>query len=98
MRFEGIQVRKEGVGDGIMSRLTKLAYPEFGDLAQQTIARDTFIKGLPSEIQVELRKDTNTNTKSVQDLAAEVVRLQLAGVGNPIETKRSRLRSLKGHW
>ena len=66
-----------------LSRLTKLVYPEFGDLAQQTIARDTFIKGLPSEIQVELRKDTSTNTKSVQDLAAEVVRLQLAGVGNP---------------
>ena len=40
------------------------------------------MKGLPPKLRVALRRDPQTTTKKVQDLAAEVVRLQLAGVGS----------------
>ena len=63
-------------------RLAKLAYPGFDADALDTIARDCFLKGLPPELRVALRRDPQTTTKKFQDLAAEVVRLQLAGVGS----------------
>ena len=63
-------------------RLAKLAYPGFGADALDTIARDCFLKGLPPELRVALRRDPQTTTKKVQDLAPEVVRLQLAAVGS----------------
>ena len=63
-------------------RLAKLAYPGFGANALDTIARDCFLKGLPPELRVALRRDPQTTTKKVQDLAAEFVRSQLAGVGS----------------
>ena len=63
-------------------RLAKLAYLGFGADALDTIARDCFLKGLSPELRVALRRDPQTVTKKVQDLAAEVVRLQLAGVGS----------------
>ena len=65
-------------------RLAKLAYPGFGADALDTIARNCFLKGLPPELRVALQRDPQTTTKKVQDLVAEVVRLQLAGVGSTI--------------
>ena len=62
-------------------RLAKLAYPGFGADALDTMARDCFLKGLPPELRVALRRDPQTTTMRVQDLAAVFVRLQLAGVG-----------------
>ena len=62
--------------------LAKLAYPGFDADALDTIARDCFLKELPPELREALRRDPQTTTKKVQDLAAEVVRLQLAGVGS----------------
>ena len=50
--------------------------------ALDTIRRHCFLKGLSQELRVALRRDPQTTTKKVQDLAAEVVRLQLAGVGS----------------
>lgn len=63
-------------------RLVTLAYPNFDEDAAAVIARDVFLEGLEPAFQVTLRSSKETSSASVMDLAEEVKRLQLAGVGD----------------
>ena len=48
--------------------LVKYAYPKFTDDAKKSLAKDHFVKGLPSDIQKELRKVTDFETKGLDEL------------------------------
>ena len=60
--------------------LVKLAYPDFADNVQLTIAKDFFIKGVHSEMQVALKSLSHFKDCDINTLAKETVRLELAGV------------------
>lgn len=67
-------------------RLTTLAYPDFPQEARETIQRDNFIKGLTPAMRVAIRSEKANATKTVQDLAEEVTRLEIAGVSRAPST------------
>ena len=60
--------------------LVKLAYPSFSDDVRKTIAKDYFVKGVHPIMQVALKSLANFKDLTINDLATECVRLQLAGV------------------
>ena len=63
-----------------VQELVKLAYPTFDDEARQTVAKDYFVKGLHQKMQIALKSLTNFSTASLNDLAKETTRLQIAGI------------------
>ena len=48
--------------------LVKYAYPKFADDAKKSLAKDHFVKGLPSDLQKELRKVTDFENKGLDEL------------------------------
>ena len=60
--------------------LVKLAYPTFSDDARKTLAKDYFVKGVHPSMQVALKSISTFKDLTINDLATECVRLQLAGV------------------
>ena len=65
--------------------LVKLAYPTFAADVRQSLAKDCFVRGLSSELQLALKSSKEYTTMSVKDAATETVRLELAGVGKKKE-------------
>ena len=61
--------------------LVKLAYPLFAADAQDSLAKDYFVRGLASDVQVSLKSVSNCSTLDTRATAKETVRLELAGVG-----------------
>ena len=60
--------------------LIKLAYPTFDDNTRKTIAKDYFIKGLHSKMQIALKALPHFEKASIDILTTEANRLQLAGI------------------
>ncbi len=63
-----------------IQELVKLAYPTFNDETRQTIAKDYFVNGLHQKMQVALKSLSKFSTASLNDLAKETTRLQIAGI------------------
>ena len=62
--------------------LVKLAYPSFEDEARKTIAKDYFIRGIHPNMQIALKSIPDFATASIDKLAAETSRLQIAGINS----------------
>ena len=60
--------------------LVKLAYPTFNVATRKTIAKDYYMRGLHSEMQVALKASERFNDNDINALATETVRLELAGI------------------
>ena len=60
--------------------LAKLAYSHLPDASQKAIAKDYFVAAQSREMQVALKSIAAFETKSISNLAAEVTRLQIAGI------------------
>ena len=61
--------------------LVKLAYPTFQDDVRQSLAKDYFVRGLSSELQLAVKSVQGFTGMDVKGVAQEAVRLELAGVG-----------------
>ena len=61
-------------------QLVKLAYPSFEDEQRKTIAKDYFVRGVHPDMQVALKSMPDFATASVDKLAIETARLQIAGI------------------
>ena len=61
-------------------QLVKLAYPDFNGNVRKTIAKDYFIKGIHSDMQIALMSLGNFSTMDINQLTTETIRLQLAGI------------------
>ena len=57
--------------------LVKYAYPKFGDEAKQSLAKDYYVKGLQSDIQRELRKMSNFEDKTLDQLIEQTTTSRL---------------------
>ena len=60
--------------------LVKLAYPTFQEDAVKTIAKDYYIRGLHPKMQVALKSLPGFDKTSINELATETTRLQIAGI------------------
>ena len=60
--------------------LVKLAYPMFEEQVRLSIAKDYFVRGLDTKLQVALKAEKEFSTSDIKTLAAEAVRLEIAGV------------------
>ena len=60
--------------------LIKLAYPGFDDSARAILAKDYFVRGLHPDMRSALKAMEKFQSCDVKALAAETVRLELAGV------------------
>ena len=69
--------------------LVKLAYPSFSDDVRKTIAKDYFVKGVHPSMQVALKSLATFKDMSINDLATECVRLQLAGIESYANNNKS---------
>ena len=58
----------------------KLAYPTFEEQVKLPIAKDYFVRGLGSKLQVALKAEKEFSTSDIKTLGAEAVRLEIAGV------------------
>ena len=74
--------------------LVKYAYPKFTDDAKKSLAKDHFVKGLPSDIQKELRKVTDFETKGLDELVTLTTYYEIADA-NATATGRRRVRVLR---
>ena len=63
-----------------VKELVKLAYPSFPDATRLSIAKDYFVRGLYTDMQLALKTTATFSTNSIDQLADEVSRLELAGV------------------
>lgn len=63
-----------------LSELVKLAYPKFGDMAQNTITKDYFVRGLHPTMQTALKSSSRFSVMDLNAATEETVRLELAGV------------------
>lgn len=61
--------------------LVKLAYPTFTDNVRESIAKDYFVRGLSQDLQIAVKSVPDFSAKSIKEITAETVRLELAGVG-----------------
>ena len=58
-----------------LGRLAKLAYPGFEDPTLTAVTRDAFIRGLPEELTLEIKKERDHSTKDMAWLTDQVKRL-----------------------
>ena len=63
-----------------LKELIKLAYSTFAAAAQQTLAKDYYMRGIHPDMQIALKAETTFETNDVDALAKETVRLELAGI------------------
>ena len=63
-----------------LMELVKLAYPSFTEEVRKTLAKDYFVKGVHPKMQVALKSLERFKDLTVNELATECVRLQLAGI------------------
>ena len=63
-------------------KLTQLAYSSIAANIQNSIAKDYFMKGLSSELQVAIKSVTGFKEKTLQQACDEATRLEIAGVGS----------------
>ena len=63
-----------------LSEMVKLAYPNFNNGTRSTIAKDFFVKGMTSEMQIALKSIANFDDKSLNEVVTETTRLDIAGV------------------
>ena len=63
-----------------LSELVKLAYPTFAAAAQNTIAKDYFVRGLHPSMQTALKSSPGFTDMDLKGATDETVRLELAGV------------------
>ena len=61
--------------------LVKLAYPTFADDVRKSLAKDCFVRGLSSEMQLAVKSVQDFATMDIKGVIKETVRLELAGVG-----------------
>ena len=60
--------------------LVKLAYPTFNEDTRKTIAKDYFVRGVHSKMQISLKAMPDFDKADINKLAVETTRLQLAGI------------------
>ena len=60
--------------------LVKLAYPSFDNKTLEAIAKDYFVKGLHSDMQVALKSLEKFSDAEIRTIADETTRLELAGI------------------
>ena len=68
-----------------ITKLVQLAYESLDVATQGTIAKDYFLKGLCSELQVAIKSVANFKDKTLAELSDEATRLEIAGVGPPAQ-------------
>ena len=59
-------------------QLVKNAYPSFDDGAKKALAKDFYVKGLSTETQKDLRKLTDFENKSLDDLVKHTTYVEIA--------------------
>ena len=64
-----------------VTELVKLAYPTFADDVRRALAKDYYVRGLSSELQLAVKSIKGFTEMTVKNVAEETVRLELAGVG-----------------
>lgn len=67
--------------------LVKYAYPKLNDAAIKTLTKDYYVKGLHSDLQRELRKETGFEDKSLKDLTEQTTYLEIAGINSGVTEK-----------
>ena len=75
--------------------LVKLAYPTFADDVRKSLAKDCFVRGLSSEMQLAVKSVQDFATMDIKGVIKETVRLELAGVGEKKPTASTGLRSTR---
>ena len=60
----------------------QLPYPSFADNIRLSLAKDYFVRGLSSQLQLAIKSERGYDDMDVKAVAKEAVRLELAGVGN----------------
>lgn len=73
--------------------LVKLAYPSFEDGVRKSLAKDYFVRGLSSELQLAVKSVQGFADMDIKGVATETVRLELAGVGAPKPSTASAINS-----
>ena len=68
-------------------RLVQLAYATLGEATRKTIAKDYFVKGLSTNLQVALKFSTTFAQMDINAVADETTRLEIAGI-NPFNPER----------
>ena len=63
-----------------LAELVKLAYPKFDHNNCETIAKDYFVMGLHPDMQIALKSLEKFSRITLNELAAETTRLELAGI------------------
>ena len=70
--------------------LVKLAYPGFSEDNQQTVAKDSFLKSLHTEMQVQLKtKYPKLEEVTLSDVAKETQRLEIVGIKTTVASPPS---------
>ena len=65
--------------------LVKLSYPSFAADVRKSLAKDYFVRGLSSAMQLALKSAKDYATMDIKTVAKETVRLELAGVNAKME-------------
>lgn len=76
--------------------LVKLAYPSFDDITRKTIAKDYYVKGVHPKMQIALKSLPSFSDADIDKLAAETMRLQLAGIDSFASEKIQSCMSVEG--
>ena len=63
-----------------IKELVNLAYPDFENAAKSTLAKDQFVRGLHTDMQMALKCMDNFKDYDITALADHIVRLEIAGI------------------
>ena len=72
-----------------LKELVKLAYPSFDSSTRAVIAKDCFVRGLHSDMQLALKSMEKFANCDIDSLAEETTRLQLAGITSVYQSCQS---------
>ena len=72
-----------------LKELLKLAYPSFDSSTRAVIAKDFFVRGLHSDMQLALKSMEKFANCDIDSLAEETTRLQLAGITSVCQSCQS---------
>ena len=72
-----------------LKELVKLAYPSFDSSTRTVIAKDYFVRGLHSDMQLALKSMEKFANCDIDSLAEETTRLQLAGITSVYQSCQS---------
>ena len=70
-----------------LEQLATLAYPEFTAGAKAVVVKDAYVRGLHTNLQLQLKSLEKFATADVKTLVAETTRLEVAGVKSAVHSR-----------